>query len=219
MARTSTTPAKLQTGQTAPRPQGSGASRPVLLPPDAACRAMQFPGRCAMIDTMRPSRAVAALCALVALGCGDPARIASVYRVPASLDELAGERFFDHPWPSDMRIEAGSPRLRGYPNPHLSKVIDGYIEAVQGKIDGFSPAGAGFLRFTGAIDPGSLPRTPIDAVQPDASVQLIDVDPSSPERGQRKLVSLHFRANRGIYYPENTLGFMPTPGFPLRPHT
>ena len=50
-------------------------------------------------------------------------------------------------------------------------------------------------------------------------MQLLDIDPSSPEVGQRKLVSLEWRAPAGVYYQPNTLAFMPTVGFPLRPQT
>jgi hypothetical protein len=145
--------------------------------------------------------------------------VSSLYVVPSSLSELSEERFFDHPWPSDLRLENGSPRLEGLYNPRQIVILGVYLEAMKGVLDGFSPAAAGALRFTGPIDPTTLPQTPRDALSPDASVQLIDVDPASPERGQRKLVSLSWRANAGVYILPNTLQFMPTIGFPLRPHT
>jgi hypothetical protein len=50
-------------------------------------------------------------------------------------------------------------------------------------------------------------------------VQLLDIDPSSPEHGMRKLVSFSFHEKKGLYYLPDTLAFLPTPGFPLRPHT
>jgi hypothetical protein len=143
----------------------------------------------------------------------------AIYVVPASLDALAEETFFDHPWPSDLRIENGSPRFKGFYNPKPLPILASYIDAMNGLVDGFSPAGAGYLRFTGAIDAGTLPATPKDAQNPAASVQLIDVDPSSPEHGTRKLISISFHAQRGLYYLPDTLAFIPTPGFPLRPHT
>ena len=145
--------------------------------------------------------------------------VTSLYVVPSSLSELSEERFFDHPWPSDLRLENGSPRLEGLYNPRQIAVIRVYIEAMKGVLDGFSPAAAGALRFTGPIDPLSLPQTPRDTLARGASVQLIDVDPASPERGARKLVSLSWRPDEGVYILPNTLEFMPTIGFPLRPHT
>lgn len=160
--------------------------------------------------------------ALVALplgGCGGSPGVSAVYTLPASLAELREEHFFDHPWPSDFRLEEGAPRLVGYYNPRALPIISNYIASMKGVLDGFSPAAAGFLRFDGPLDPSSLPATPSASLDPGASVQLIDVDPSSPERGQRRCVSLQWREAEGVYILPNTLAFMPTIGFPLRPHT
>jgi enamine deaminase RidA (YjgF/YER057c/UK114 family) len=164
----------------------------------------------------------AALLAPTLLGCGGGPPVSTttaIYVVPASLDELSQETFFDHPWPSDLRLENGSPRLTGYYNPRGFPIIDDYVNSVKGVLDGFSPAASGFLRFTGAIDETTLPATPKDGLDPASSVQLLDIDPASPEHGKRKLVSLKWRAEEGVYYRPNTLAFMPAVGFPLRPHT
>jgi hypothetical protein len=170
---------------------------------------------------MRSSKArllaASLLCAPLA-GCGSPG-VSAVYTVPASLDGLAEATFFDHPWPSDLRLENGSPRLTGFYNPLGLPILSAYIDSMKGVIDGFSPAGTGYLRFTGAIDPGSLPATPGDGLDRGASVQLLDVDTASPEHGKRKLTALQWREPEGVYYLANTLAFMPVPGFPLRPHT
>src|SRR5207237_10824029 len=98
--------------------------------------------------------------------------------------------FFDQPWPSDLRKENGFVRFDGFPNPRTLPILDEYIGAMRGVLDGFSPAAAGFLRFSGPIDPSSLPKTPTEALDANASVQLIDVDPQSPERGKRQLGSI-----------------------------
>jgi hypothetical protein len=161
--------------------------------------------------------------ALFALGCGAEEDfappIASIYAAPASLSELDGPTFFDHPWPSDFRLEGGSPQVLGYPNPRKIKILAEYIKATYGLVDGFSPAAAGYVRFSGPLDVGSLPASPAEGLDPGASVQLIDIDPASPEHGQRKLISLLWREEEGVYWPSNTLSFMPTFGFPLRPRT
>jgi hypothetical protein len=167
----------------------------------------------------RSLRAIAAAGLFALAGCQSVSNVSAIYAVPASLDELAGEKFFDHPWPSDLRMENGSPRLTGFYNPKAIPIIDTYVETMTGKLDGFSPAAAGYVRFTGAIDTASLPQSPRDAIDPSSSVQLLDIDPASPERGQRKLISLRWQEAEAIYYRPNTLAFMPTIGFPLRPHT
>ncbi|APR81642.1 Putative extracellular enzyme of alpha/beta hydrolase superfamily protein [Minicystis rosea] len=155
------------------------------------------------------------------LGCSKErtSSTTAIYALPTSLDALSQETFFDHPWPSDLRLENGSPRFDGYYNPRGFAILDTYVGSVKGVLDGFSPAASGFVRFTGPIDPESLPKTPRDTLDTAASVQLIDIDPKSPEHGQRKLISLRWQEAEGVYYRANTLSFMPTIGFPLRPHT
>lgn len=143
----------------------------------------------------------------------------AVYIVPASLETLSGPEFFDHPWPSDFRLENGAPRMEGFYNPRLLPVLDDYAASVKDVGQGFSPQAAGFVRFSGPLDPASLPQTPKDGLNPQASVQLIDIDSNSPEFKQRKLISLYFRRDEGVYFRAGTLAFMPTYGFPLRPGT
>ncbi|MSP26248.1 MAG: hypothetical protein EXR75_14050 [Myxococcales bacterium] len=156
------------------------------------------------------------------IGCSEAPRTPaeSLYVVPNALSELDGETFLDHPFPSDLRRDDdGTVRYRGFHNGRNVPILDAYVESTVGLFDGFSPAAAGYLRFSGAIDPATLPGSPTDALSPASSVQLIDVDADSPELGQRKLVSLSFRAEPGIYVVSNTLRWIPTLGFPLRPNT
>lgn len=169
---------------------------------------------------LRLAGSAAVVSALLLLGCQhQTSNVTAVYVVPESLDQLTGETFFDHPWPSDLRLENGSPRLEGYYNPRSIPIIQTYLDAMKGQLDGFSPAAAGYLRFSAPIDPNSLPASPKDGLDQSSSVQLIDIDPSSPEHRYRKLVSLSWREQEAVYYRPNTLAFMPSIGFPLRPHT
>lgn len=171
---------------------------------------------------------VLAMVGSIGCGSGDPPReerlepsgVASLFAIPESLSELSEESFFDHPFPSDARLdEDGRPRYAGYPNPRHIALLRNYIDAVGPLLEGFSPAASGYLRFTDAIDESSLPESPPLSLLPTASVQLIDVDPSSPERGERKLISLRYQEEEGVYWPSNTLSFLPSLGFPLRPRT
>ncbi|MBX3184909.1 MAG: hypothetical protein KF915_19965 [Polyangiaceae bacterium] len=150
-------------------------------------------------------------------GVGGAPSIRSIYQVPASLDELTEERFFDHPWPSDWRLTpAGRVHLLGYPNPRLVPLLRTYIESMHDVMEGFSPVAAGYLRFDGPLDPSSLPAGPLESLSPESSVQLIDIDPASPERGSRRLLTLHWQEEEGVYWPSGTLAFMPALGHPLR---
>ncbi len=151
---------------------------------------------------------------------GGPARAQSIFVVPDSLDALSGDTFFDQPWPSDLRYDAsGAVDFVGFPNPRKMPLIGAYIDSMKGVLHGFSPAASGFLRFTADLDPKSLPATPLDALDPASSVQLIDIDPASPDDGKRERISLFFRAEQGTYWEPDTLAFMPTFGYPLAPHT
>lgn len=62
--------------------------------------------------------------------------------------------------------------------------------------DGFSTVGGITIHFSGAVDPASFMRGSDDYRSTDSPLRLIDVDPSSPERG----------STRGLvvrYYPED----------------
>ncbi len=159
----------------------------------------------------------------IAGGCSEESISASgsveaMWSLPADPSELSEETFFDAPFPSDNRLVDGHVRVSGWPNPKAVPILAQYIDFIDGKLTGFSPVAAGFLRFSAPLDPASLPDS-ATSVLPDASVQLIDVDPASPEYGQRRPIYVTFRKESGIYWQPNTLAFMPVPGFPMRPNT
>lgn len=182
----------------------------------------------------RFSSACLILASAALAACGNPSQppgnyaatksiwVASEPGTGAPLTELkivdSVNQFFDHPWPSDLRLENGHVKLIHYPNPRGSGNIEAYVKAMDGLLDGFSPAAAGYVRFAGQLARAYLPAIP-DTLSPASPVQLIDIDPNSPEYGQRKPVALNYRELESVYYPANTLAFMPAPGFPLRPHT
>jgi hypothetical protein len=142
----------------------------------------------------------------------------SRFELPASLAELDGPTFFDHPFPSDLRREGGVVVIAGWPNPRESPLLSQYIDFADRRLDGFSVMGGGFLRFDAPLDPSSLPQG-AESISEDSSVQLIDVDPASPSRGRRAPIYVEFRRDEGVYWPSNTLAFLPVPGYPLRPRT
>jgi predicted esterase len=184
---------------------------------------MRVPARLALLRVV--------LIGICLLGCSESAEqsggseptsgaVSSVFVVPGALSELSGAAFFDQPWPSDLRRDArGSVVFTGFPNPREQPILDVYVESMTGVLDGFSPVATGYLRFTGLLDRSSLPATPPDALEPESSLVLLDIDPSSPELGRQKLVTWAFRGAAGVYAPSNTLAFMPALGYPLRRHT
>jgi len=182
----------------------------------------------------RPSFAVLALAlgtslatgAVTACGTSTPAPAqesvapASIFVVPGALSELGGEAFLDHPFPSDLRRDdAGNAVYDGFYDPFESALLRDYVAATKGLLAGFSPAAAMYMRFNTDIDPATLPADPGAAAQAGASIQLVDVDPASPERGKRRPIEIQFRAPKGVYIPQGTLAVLPLPGVPLRPKT
>ena len=144
----------------------------------------------------------------------------AIFALPASLDELANETFFDHPFPSEMRKDAdGTARFEGFPNPKGLALLTQYTADTKGLLRGFSPNAAAYLRFSGPLDPRTLPADPPASTAADAAVQVVDVDPASPERGQRHLVQIYWHAEAGVYWQPNTLAVRPMLGRPLRPNT
>ena len=143
--------------------------------------------------------------------------VESLFVAPASLDELAQETFFDHPWPSDARLDPdGTPHFQGWPNPRFVDIIDQYAEVVDTRVDGFSPVAAGYLRFTGSLDPATLPADPQASLAAGASVQLLDLGAPTAD-AMRQSLQLLYRDEAGVYWQPHTLAFSAAFGVPLRP--
>ena len=166
------------------------------------------------------------LCALVlCAGCGASEETTpssaepSIWTLPSADAPLAGETFFDHPWPSDLRLELGSVSFEGFPNPSGLPILKNYIESMRHVLSGFSPVASGLLRFSVPLDATTLPATPMASTDAESSVQLVNVDFASEGYGERHPISLHFRRDPGVYWPSNTLAFMPAFGRPLRRNT
>ncbi len=171
--------------------------------------------------SVRPILVAAASVAVFGFGaCSSPQTVHGVFIAPTSLDELENEHFFDHPFPSDIRRDAdGKVHLGGMLNPSLNKVVQQYEDSTIGLLDGFSPAASAYFLFDGDLDTSTLPNSPQGALSASSSIQLVDVDPASPEHGQRKLVEWYFRASEGMYWVPHTLAVAPAHGYPLRPKT
>ena len=75
-------------------------------------------------------------------------------------------------------------------------------------------------QFTQPLDLRSLPRGNTDAtVSPESSVFLVDIDPSSPERGSFIPFRWTWNSDATPFLPSYTLSVAPSWGRPLRPDT
>jgi hypothetical protein len=159
-------------------------------------------------------RAVAFL-VLVLVACSDPGVPANT--VAFELEgTLAGETFWDLPFPSDLRLTPeGRPDLAGFPNRRHLPVLDALL-SVASERAGFPVMPIGWFRFT-----GEPPQHALDQViQADAAadVLLVDIDPSSDERGALyALVAQTLPPDD--FTATGLVAIAPRPGTVLRAHT
>src|SRR4029077_15424031 len=99
--------------------------------------------------------------------------------------------------------------------PRVNPTVDRFTDALGGDIDGFGLNAAMFVRFGGPIDPKSLPATPEASLTDQASIYLVNVDPSSPDRGQKIPLTFRFEPKPGSTIGANWLSSLPYPGFSL----
>lgn len=146
-------------------------------------------------------------------GEGTPPKTAALF------DPALGDGFFSFPWPSDARVtEAGAPDLSTFPNHGSGDLLEVYTDTAMELVVGFGTNPSIHVRFDGDLDPANLP-SPLDTLTADSPVQLLDVDPDSPERGRRIPLLLHLQDGDGTYIADQTLCAFPAVGFPLRSET
>jgi hypothetical protein len=149
--------------------------------------------------------------------CGsDPATPPTDDRTRALLDferDLTiDNRFYDFPFPSDLRrTTEGAPDLAGVPHPTSVVFWNDWVNLGMDR-KGFSTLPVAYFRFSAelaALDPQTV--IPADKASP---ILLVDIDPTSPERG-RLIPTVAATAEVDDYIPEHTLEVAPRPGFVL----
>ncbi|KAA3612424.1 MAG: hypothetical protein DWQ01_04565 [Planctomycetota bacterium] len=137
--------------------------------------------------------------------------------VQAILDLDGQGGFFDHPYPSDVRRDVqGGLRLDGFPNPNSLLIVDHLADVVMQDNQGWGVAAPMYLAFDGPMQGSALPLDPRAYLSLSSGVQLVDVDPASPVRGQRLPIRVNFRLAADSYRPANLLEVLPVQGFDLR---
>ncbi len=127
---------------------------------------------------------------------------------------------FSLPWPNDLALTSqGRVDLTFLPNANHNGLVGQYVQQFNQALDGFSTVGAVYFRFAADLDPASLPTDAAASRDPGASVQIVDIDPASPDHGHRIPAQWLFRPDATAYWPGDTLAVAPVHGFPLRPHT
>jgi len=137
----------------------------------------------------------------------------AVMNLSAGLESSA--HFFDFPWPSDLRLTpAGTPDLAGFPNPLHGAIIEG-IRQIAAEATGFPVAPVAWFQFQAPLSTrDSSVMVPGEASSP---FLLIDVDPTSPTRGELTPTVAQTLDSDDNYAPPNVVAVGPFPGFVLAP--
>ncbi len=130
---------------------------------------------------------------------------------------LTGDGFWDRPFPSDDRLVDGRPSLEGFPGGNTVPIFETYL-AVAPTLDGWGTNSPIYVRFTEPPDADLVP-SPAESIESDSPILLLDVDPSSPRRGEAIPIVTEFYDDADAYTADNLLAVAPLLGFPLRPHT
>ncbi|MCC6646906.1 MAG: hypothetical protein IT374_15200 [Polyangiaceae bacterium] len=132
------------------------------------------------------------------------------------LDLSTEEHFYDAPYPSDLRLTAaGTIDARGFPNPASLVMVEG-LRPVAAEHVGFPVVPVAYFKFSDAPATRDLEEAiPADKSSP---VLLLDVDPSSPERG-RLVPTIAGTLPEDDYVPANVIAAAARPGFVLRART
>jgi hypothetical protein len=133
-----------------------------------------------------------------------------------TIDEST-QPFFSAPWPDDRRLASdGTVPTDHFPNPNGQGTLAATLLTTGDHlVHGWGTSAPAYMPLSGPIDTASLPVP--KASNP--SVFIVDIDPSSPERGQKAVVDFHFYGTAFSFMQANVLAVRPVPGFPLRPKT
>jgi len=137
---------------------------------------------------------------------------------PMPMVEVDGA-FFDAPWPSDTRLSSdGGPDLADFPGVEDFPLLEDYTGGATAWLDGFGANTPIYFRFEGDVDESTLPVA-AGSVEDGSSLFLVDIDRSSPHRGERVPVTWRFHSEGSRFVDERVLAVAPVFGFPLRAGT
>ena len=157
------------------------------------------------------------------LGPNDDGAVIVIER-PLVLFEFADTRretpFGAAPFPSDMyRDEMGRVSIDGFPHQVSGSIVENLIKHIRDYTDGFGTTSTLYLPVDGPLTAAALPQTSAESLTDDSPLQLVDIDPSSPEYGRRFPVNWRTQDTESIYIPLHTLKVRLVEGLTLRPKT
>jgi hypothetical protein len=147
--------------------------------------------------------------------CGGDAPAAPTVR----MSFLRGGGLFDAPFPSaDLENEDGTIAVELFPNGGRVHIVE-QIRASLVSEHGFGTTSSVHFPLTAAPDLAQLPDV-AGSREASSVVQLIDVDPTSPMRGERVPVEVYYDPDAGPFgFHARLLTLLPVQGWPLRAET
>jgi hypothetical protein len=128
-------------------------------------------------------------------------------------DLTDSKKFFDAPWPSDVRVDAdGHPIVDGWPTRDSFLFDQLRVSAKERR--GFPVLPVAWFQFTKPVATRAAETT--IAADVGSEILLIDIDTASPERG-RLFPTVARTMVTDDYLPPNVLAVAPRPGFILAP--
>ncbi len=127
--------------------------------------------------------------------------------------------FFAQGFPTDLRNHQGRIDVHDFPRP-LNLFTLTYRKQIARTDFGYSPAMPLYLQFESGFQPSAAAAglTATEFASADAPVQLIDIDPDSPDYGQRFPLQISITQQADQYRPAKLLQVRPV-GKPLRENT
>lgn len=119
--------------------------------------------------------------------------------------------FYDQGFPSDLRITADGHINMAHTPQAANITVQNYRKVVEKNDSGFAPQMPLYMRFSGDISPDdlSISNDPSSYTNNHASIQLIDIDPNSNERGRRFPIQVSYREKGDEYRPDGLLQVLP----------
>jgi hypothetical protein len=160
-------------------------------------------------------RAALAVVAVLA-GCGGASAnaVTPYFDLDGPIDTFS--TFYNLPFPSDLRLDGtGAPDVTGYPNGQNAVLLQQLLTLAP-LHHGWPQMPIAYVRFTQPV----AARSVLDVIAPgpDAPVMLIDIDPTSPEKGSAYPVIAQTLVEDS-YTSSNVVALAPRPGIVLRAST
>lgn len=135
------------------------------------------------------------------------------FDLQANLEDT--DEFYNLPYPSDLRLDAaGHPDLSGFPIRANSQIVQQLRNAASDR-PGFPTNAVAYFRFNQPIAPQNANE--VIPTRRTASILLVDIDPTSPERGRLFPIVASTPRPDAYYVPSYLLAVSPVPGIVLQP--